>query len=389
MTDAPPPPPPPPSVSPAVIKEMRLLMGILGGVLCAIALLSLCGGGFFLVMANLLPGKLLPELESAAATDEEAKQFLEVIRGFESWVRPHLGSLILGMTVSILTGTVLWAWLGIGAIRCRRWARKLLLAAGWAWCGSIVLQLTAFLVSLPMMMTAMQRMMPSSPSGGSGWMVMGPSLVIQLVVNLFHYALMAAPGVGLIILCSLKNVRLACEQIDPRPNWTDRVPIEVLPLWVFLVGAALQMAGTLPFLAPMAGFLPSLGWNAPALLASGLGATALLVGSAWLIARMSTLGWWLVLTGSVVGLAYAAFLIQRLDLLVVIRDVITALPLPEAERAEVEAELAKESQALEMAADWVRGSWLILAVSGVPFVAYLGWIYRWFTPPPAPAIRLP
>jgi hypothetical protein len=118
-------------------------------------------------------------------------------------------------------------------------------------------------------------------------------------------------------------------------------------------------------------------------------ATALLVGCAWLIARMEPLGWWLVLVGTVLAVAGTAYLIQRLDLVALITEVVAALPLPEAERAEVQAGLAKESAALDMAAEWIRGSWLIVALSALPFVCYLVWIQRWFNPAPVPTVRNP
>ena len=93
-----------------------------------------------------------------------------------------------------------------------------------------------------------------------------------------------------------RHVKLTCEWRDPSPSWTDRCPLPVLALVLWMA-----------FSAPMMLVMPLTGMGvAPffGMFISGLAGGlyyiamgAILAGTAWLLYRLDRRGWWLLLIG--------------------------------------------------------------------------------------------
>ncbi|MBI5397135.1 MAG: hypothetical protein HZA91_17695 [Verrucomicrobia bacterium] len=120
-------------------------------------------------------------------------------------------------------------WLGIGSIRCRRWARAMMLVLSWSWLilGVVVMAMCAFL---------MPQLMASQPDAPTIWI--GMAIAGLVVVTIF----LIIPVV-LMLFYRSAHVRATCEARDPAPRWTDACPLPVLAasLWLGL-GAASMFA---------------------------------------------------------------------------------------------------------------------------------------------------
>ncbi|PTX97951.1 hypothetical protein [Opitutus sp. ER46] len=135
-------------------------------------------------------------------------------------------------SVLVLAGmAVAAAWLGIGTILARRWARALNLCLGWIWlvCGllgslSLVWILPEF--DRSMRLTAAQ----SGQHLTEGMMLAMKSSMIGMVLVMY----VVIPS-ALVLFFRAENVRRTCEARDPVRRWTDACPLRVLGL-VLLFG---------------------------------------------------------------------------------------------------------------------------------------------------------
>ena len=109
---------------------------------------------------------------------------------------------------------VTFIWLGIGSIRCRRWARALVLILAWSWLlvGVATLGFSVFL--LP-------KVMESLPTEAAKIV----SLVVAL--GMLTIIFIVFPG-GLVLFYKSKDVKATCENRDPVAQWTDACPLPVL-----------------------------------------------------------------------------------------------------------------------------------------------------------------
>jgi hypothetical protein len=362
-----------------VVQETRVLLFIAGGLICLLGLIGLCAGGFgAAMMANFLGNpSFVAELDPTTAKTEEerlaAEAFLQVWTKAQPLLRPAV--------VTVGVSTLLWSgvsfWMGVATIQGRRWARKILLAAGWAWCGNVILQFVAFLGAIPALVSFTQAM-PAARYGAGGPPGLAPGIALQVVVNLISYGISAAPGIVLIIVFGLRNVRLSCEHLDPNPNWTDRVPIQVLPIWLTFVSFILQLLLLTPFIPAVAQLVPMIPWSPGVLVATNLGVIAFLVLCTWLVGRMHPAGWWLVLIGSAVGLVLGCAFHLRTDFAEVIRSGLSLLPIPEDKRPEFERGIPPDM--IKAIATFLKGYWVAFAATGAVFIGYLFWIKRFFDP---------
>lgn len=116
-------------------------------------------------------------------------------------------------------------WLGIGAIKARRWARSINLCVGAMGLVFGVFACGALIWTLPSM-DAMLRQ-----NGQTGQHLPAAALVIvkiiTVVTTLFFYVVI--PG-ALFLFYRSEHVRLTCEARDPVVRWTDRCPSPVLAI---------------------------------------------------------------------------------------------------------------------------------------------------------------
>lgn len=385
-----PPIPPPPgmpsdSLPPSVVKENRGLLTIIGVVLCLLGTVSLGGGGLSVFLLLALPTLKTEWIGNATTASPEDRAALETLTSvLEKWVEPFLLPLAATTALTTLVTAILLVWMGIGTIQARRWARKLLLASGWAWCGLMVFQFICFLAMLPGMTAWGEKI---SRSGGGAPTPPGPlamAVAVQVLVNLITYAASAAPGIALILIFSLRGVRLTCDQLDPGRNWTDRVPLQVLPLWLILAGWFVQVVTLLPLGPALHALCHNLGLPVPPLAFSlSLIATLYLGLCVALLARLHPLSWWLIFTGSAAGLVAICLFHLRTDFSALLNTGLSLIPLPEAERTQLQKGL---SPALRQSiAELARDFWIVQAISGGAFLAFLIWLKRFFRPEPGPA----
>ncbi len=104
-------------------------------------------------------------------------------------------------------------WLGVGAIRVRKWARALNLAMGWLWliCFGVMIVVMPFLLS---------RMTAGMSAGEASWIIVLVTMIIMgimFLVPLFF-----------VLVFGSRHVRATFEARDPETRWTDRVPVIVL-----------------------------------------------------------------------------------------------------------------------------------------------------------------
>lgn len=191
---------------------------------------------------------------------------------------------------------VVFIWLGIGSILCRRWARTLLLILSWSW-------FLAGILMTGMLFWFAQVLFPAD----------APDPVIWVVMTIAAFVCIALPGVMGLFYQST-HVKATCDARDPAPNWTDKCPIPVLTnsLWLGL-GSFWLVASTLTNQAvvPMFGYLLS---GIPAelvLLISAAGGFYL----AWRSYQMKISAWWGILAATALVSLSAAMTFSRIDLL--------------------------------------------------------------------------
>ncbi|MEO0446697.1 MAG: hypothetical protein AAF191_11545, partial [Verrucomicrobiota bacterium] len=153
MTDSPPPPPPEPGSSASDnpfqppkmpnaeadkgfsdMKTLILVMGILT-ILGAIGMG--CGGGFY--------GFFFPQL--IAEMPEESREGMD-----EPWMTAVFQN--TGLLLLVFAGGLIW--LGIGAIRTKKWAGDLYLSGGWMYGAIMLVSTLAFVGFLPGMFSGME-----------------------------------------------------------------------------------------------------------------------------------------------------------------------------------------------------------------------------------------
>lgn len=190
-----------------------------------------------------------------------------------------VGSLMFGSLAAQIAGYYLAAALllplGYGHIRLRRWAWALTVALLRAWVAVGVPLLCAFLFAL---FTAK----PVSPAGAlAATVAAGLSYLFAVLLLLRFYR-------G-------RNVALTFRDADPDPNWTDRVPVEVLTLCLLYLFHAIVLHVLILF----NGLFPLLGGWATGLRGIMLLEVAILalVWLLWGTFRRSAWAWW-------AGLAY-------------------------------------------------------------------------------------
>jgi hypothetical protein len=136
---------------------------------------------------------------------------------------------ILNAVGSYGTVAVVFIWLGIGSILCRRWARALwlCLTACWLCAGVIGCFAIASMASNFGQMALPPGQPPPSPE------VMHLIRMITVVFAFVFYVVI--PG-ALFLFYRSPNVKRTCEERDPVERWTDRCPLPVLALSL-IVGA--------------------------------------------------------------------------------------------------------------------------------------------------------
>ena len=183
-----------------------------------------------------------------------------------------------------LAGSLIW--LGVGSILARRWARALLLILSWAaLCAGVMGTVTLGLV-LPSVIKGLQKAPGNLPPGAA-------SLVLIIPLVIVGFFLILVPLVGVLFYRS-PHVKATCEARDPVERWTDRCPLPVLgvSLWLaicvpMLLVMPVSFRGVLPFFGVLlSGWMGSLGY---------LVFAALWAWCAVMMYRLDVRAWWVTI----------------------------------------------------------------------------------------------
>lgn len=264
--------------------------------------------------------------------------------------------MIPGVAVYGLIGAV-FITLGVGSILARRWARALTLVVAWSWLvvGVVTMAFEAYL--LPRILLGAATEGPAMPAGVA-------AVAMGVTFALLALFLVALPG-ALVLFYRSPHVRATVEARDPVSRWTDRCPLPLLAvsLWLWLGGLSML---TLPVsgmnVLPVFGGLLT-GW------AAGVCCVVLGLGWLWLgwaLYRRAAWAWW-VLVGCLVVLSISTVVtFLRVDFLEVYR--LMGYP-------EQQIELMRRFSGMIQPAMTIG-----MPVSTAAMLGYLIWVKRFLNP---------
>jgi len=204
--------------------------------------------------------------------------------------RMPAGSLVPAIGMYVVIGVILIV-LGIGSAMARRWARALLLIFSWAWLAIGVIEMVAMAIIMPMILANVPAVAAApGQSAPPTAAFMGIFMVIMFGFLGFFFILL--PGIWTFFYYS-PHVKATVEARNPNPSWTDRCPLPVLALslWMWLcVPWMLVMPLTGMWVMPLFGMLLT---GYPAGVVCLLFAAIMAV-VGWLTYRVDIRGWWTI-----------------------------------------------------------------------------------------------
>jgi len=235
---------------------------------------------------------------------------------------------------------------GVGSIRARRWARALAVAVSWLWLVTGIVSGLMLIIFLPRIMA----MVPAS----SAPIVIGCT---GAIVAIFYLLLPLA----FILFYQRSDVRATCEARDPKPRWTDRVPLPVLAVCLLLGFGAVVLIGNVG--RPVVPILDTI-LTGPAAALTLIAFAGLLGWLAVQLYRLKESAWWtLVLLQIILGILGAlTFARTNINALYEAMGMMT----PQLRSLHVEQIFASPSL------------WIIVAVTWIGYLAFLIWLRRYF-----------
>lgn len=197
---------------------------------------------------------------------------------------PPAQALSLGMTAGFsalyLGIAALAIWIGIGLCLCRRWARTLLLIAGWVGLTIGVLSMAFMIFLMPGILEQMAQQPNMTPGVGT--------VIIYAIFSILFVIYILIPGIHVLVL-GHPNVRDTCHFRDPKTRWTDALPAPALALSLMLALCSLAMLimffyPSLPFFGLLLTGLPMLAF---CVVSSGVA-----LWLAWETYHLKMRGWW-------------------------------------------------------------------------------------------------
>ena len=183
---------------------------------------------------------------------------------------------------------VTFIWLGIGSVMARRWARALLVVISWSFvvCGVLGL------LFLGLMAPHLNEMMGASRPANQTAVSDSAQAAVLVVMFLVMAIVVVVGPLMWALFYSGRNVKATCEALDPTPRWTDRCPLQVLAIsiWLFFGGVTMLMMSALYPVAPFFGKLLTGG----AAVGYHFFLACIWIYAAWALYRLNRSGWWLV-----------------------------------------------------------------------------------------------
>lgn len=185
---------------------------------------------------------------------------------------------------------IMLVWLGIGSIMARRWARALLLIWSWIWLfGGII----GFIAVAATLQSTLAKTAAAHAASGKAAPV---GIIYAVTLCILAFFAVVLPLIWMLFYRG-ENVRATCEARDPVVRWTDRCPLPVLGLVLWL-GFSAAMCLLVPFWSFQV--VPFFG----VFLSGAAGVAAFLVMAVvWLYAaralyRLELRGWWIALAAT-------------------------------------------------------------------------------------------
>lgn len=200
-------------------------------------------------------------------------------------------------TLYLVAGAVLLT-LGVGSMMARRWARDLSLVMSWMWLILGVCTGAAMAFMMPRLMPALPR-----EQAGAGQFVLGCmfvffglfGIVVPLAMALFYRS---------------PNVKATCQALDPRPRWTERVPLLLLGLCLWMLFSAITMASMSAYAVLPLGSQIVTG---PIAIVVYCAIGALLLYVSWGLYRLSIIAWWVGIAYGVLVAVYCIVAFPHID----------------------------------------------------------------------------
>jgi hypothetical protein len=271
---------------------------------------------------------------------------------------------VLPAVVMYCAMAIAFVWLGVGSIMARRWARALLAVISWTF---VVFGICALVFLVMMAPQFKQTMAAAQPPNQPP---LSDSMQTGMIVGMFcFFGLFGVVGPLIwALFYSGRNVKATCEVLDPVPRWTDRCPLPVLAISIWLLFGAVTMVGMAAFypVATFFGLLISGNMARGYHICLGL----IWLYAAWALYRLDRRGWWVIFVAMTASILSALITFSRHDV------------------AEIYALLHYPAQQVAMIQKFGFGSHTMLwstILWMAPMVAYLLYIRRFFTRPANPA----
>jgi hypothetical protein len=204
-----------------------------------------------------------------------------------------IASLAFSMIIYLALAASL-IWVGVGALKLRRWVPKVVLAVNWPFLVIGAIATAGAIWFMPLVMRiSIDSAAAGAAAGGAPALsssmsegIVTAATVVAVVVLFVIYVLI--PGLH-VILFHGRDVQETCDVRDPTPRWTDDLPTSVVALVVWLGASSLSWVGM-----GLIGFGALFGLvltGVPALLLGVLYAAVSVVLARW-VARRSSAAWW-------------------------------------------------------------------------------------------------
>ena len=284
--------------------------------------------------------------------------FLATSMAAKSANPPPVAPNLLPVSALYLVLAIVLVWLGVGSIMARRWARALLAIWSWSWLIVGLLSIASIALFASQFSAAMKAAQPPGQPP-----LPDAQLTVMMLVPLVMLGLLFV-GLPLIwgLFYSGKNVKLTCEARDPVTRWTDRCPLPVLAmaLWVGFGALSMLLMPALHGVAPWFGQLLS-GTTATIFY---LGLAVVWTYCAWALYRLDRRGWWVMVVAMVLFSVSNVLTYSRHDL------------------GEIYAAMGYSSAQLKAMEGWsfLSGRTMVWSsvIFVVPFLSYLLYIRKFF-----------
>ncbi|MEA3208803.1 MAG: hypothetical protein QOE70_1860 [Chthoniobacter sp.] len=272
---------------------------------------------------------------------------------------PSNGQMIAPALVMYGGLAVVLVWLGIGSMMARRWARALLLIFSSSWLAVGVFAFAFMSFVLPQFMESINAANPPGqaelPAAAKALMWVIPMIVLAVVYVILPIAW--------VLFYRSRHVKATCEALDPVERWTDRCPLPVIAVSLWLAFSAPMM---LMMAVVYKGVLPVFGTFVVGPAGSALCVLlALLWGySAWALYKLDIRGWWIVVASVIIFSISAFITYSRHDLM----ELYSLLGYPEEQIAQLQKFTFFKKQTM---------AWLSIIGAG-PLLAYLFYVRKFF-----------